>query len=159
MNLLNLGLKCAPRKSMNRFDVYIDTHKFICTLNMKKFFLSHPINTSNRTAAPTGRVDSGLRNKSIFNPQISNNQYIEVFKNLVLKDIEDLPLKKRVNPDYIRDGIKSLEERCDIIIRPADKGGGVVVMDKSFYHNQLLVLLGDQTTYKKLRSDPTDLYK
>lgn len=104
---------------MNKFNVYIDAHKFIRTLNMKRYFLSHPTDTSNRITRPTGKVDSGLKNKSIFNPQISNNHYIEVFKNLVLKDIEVLPLKKRVNPDYIRDGIKSLEERCDIIIRPA----------------------------------------
>lgn len=42
----------------------------------------------------------------------------------------------------IKDGIKLLEDRKDIIIKPADKGGGVVVMDKSFYHKQLLEYLG-----------------
>lgn len=32
-------------------------------------------------------------------------------------------------------------------------------MDKSFYHHQLLDLLGDQVTCKKLRSDLTNSYK
>lgn len=74
---------------------------------------------------------------------------------MVLKDIESRNPKKRVNPEYNREGIESLEGRNDIIIRPADKGGGVVVSDKQFYHNQLMELLGDKTTYKQLTSDPT----
>lgn len=78
---------------MNKFDVYIDTHKFIRTLNLKKYFLSHPADMSNRTIVSTEMFDSGLKNKSIFNPQVSNNHYIEVFKNLVLKDSKELPLK------------------------------------------------------------------
>lgn len=75
---------------------------------------------------------------------VSNRiNFIEVFKNLVLKDIEELVPKKRVNPEYIKEGIKSLENRKNIIVRPADKGGGVVGLDKSFYHNQMMDLLGD----------------
>lgn len=55
-----------------------------------------------------------------------------------MRDIEELPIKNRVNPGYIRDGLKSLEDKKNIIMRPADKGGGVVLMNKTFYHNQLM---------------------
>lgn len=79
---------------MNKFEVFLDTHKFIRTLNMKKYFLSHPADTSRRIVPASGRIDSGLRNRSIFNHHNSNNHFIEVFKNVVLKDIEALPLKK-----------------------------------------------------------------
>lgn len=34
-----------------------------------------------------------------------------------------------------------------------------MVLDKMFYHNQLLELLGDQSTYRRLTSDPTEPYK
>lgn len=145
LNILNLGLKCTPKKTMNKFEVYIDTKKFVCTLSMKKYFLSHPAAPKNRVTTPSDKVDSGLKNKSIFNPQNSNNHFIEVFKNLVLRDIEQLTVKKRVNPDYIKDGIKSLEERKNIV-RLADKRGGVVIMDKTFYDKQLIDLLGNQST-------------
>lgn len=91
---------------------------------MKKYFLSHPANPTMRIASLTDRVDSGLKNKSIFNLQNPSNHFIEVFKNLVLKDIEELTPKKRVNPEYITDGIKSLENKKNLIIRPADKGAG-----------------------------------
>lgn len=77
------------------------------------------------------RIDSDLRNKSLINLQNSSNHFIEVFKNLVLTDIERLNPIKRVNPDYIINGIKSLEKKKDIIIRPADKGGGVVILEKT----------------------------
>ena len=79
---------------MNKFDVFIDTHKFIRTLNMKKYFLSHPSDTSNQLVRTSINIDSGLRNKSVFNPQNANNHFVEVFKNMVIKDIEELPLKK-----------------------------------------------------------------
>lgn len=68
-------------------------------------------------------VDSGLRNKSIFNPQINNNHQIEVFKHLVLKDLDGIKIQKNVNPNHVTEGIKSLEKRKDVILRPADKGG------------------------------------
>lgn len=29
LNILNLGLKCAPKKSLNKFNVYMDVHKYI----------------------------------------------------------------------------------------------------------------------------------
>lgn len=105
------------------------------------------------------RIDSDLRNKSLINLQNSSNHFIEVFKNLVLTDIERLNPIKRVNPDYIINGIKSLEKKKDIIIRPADKGGGVVILEKTFYHKQLVDMLGDRTTYCRLSSDPTNEYR
>ena len=78
---------------------------------------------------------STLRNNSVFNPQVSNGQHIEVFKKLVLQDLEALKLKKASDPPHIKRGIQSLKKRKDIVIRPADKGGGVVVQSKEQYHS------------------------
>lgn len=67
LNILNLGLKCAPKKPLN--NTYIDTYKYIRILNMKKYFLNHPAFPVNRVVADPGQVDSGLHNKSIFIPR------------------------------------------------------------------------------------------
>lgn len=45
-----------------------------------------------------------------------------------------------------------------MVIRPADKGSGVVILTKDFYHNQLNEMLMDVDTYKKLNNDPTSQY-
>lgn len=57
------------------------------------------------------------------------------------------------------EGIKALENKKDIIIRPADKGGGVVVMDKTYYHSQLQDMLQNENTYQLLSRDPTEKYR
>lgn len=64
-----------------------------------------------------------------------------------------------MNPKHIMEGIKALENRKDVIIHPADKGGGVVVMDKTYYHSQLLDMLQDENTYQQLDKDPTNKYR
>ncbi|CAJ0955360.1 unnamed protein product [Ranitomeya imitator] len=54
-----------------------------------------------------------------------------------------------------RQALKSLQQDKDIIIKPADKGGAIVVMDKLQYKNEVYRQLGDSTTYKKLSHNPT----
>lgn len=38
LKVLDLGLKFAPDKSLDKFEVYIDLHKFMRKLNTKKTF-------------------------------------------------------------------------------------------------------------------------
>lgn len=78
---------------------------------------------------------------------------------MVLRDLEQIVPKKNVNPRYIEEGIEILEKRKDIIVRPVDKGGGVVILLKEFYHNQLTEMLTNGKTYKKLERDPTVQYE
>lgn len=57
LNIFNLGLKCAPKKPLNEFEVYIITHKFIQKLNTKIYFLRHPLENGNRVVADSQVVD------------------------------------------------------------------------------------------------------
>ena len=45
--------------------------------------------------------------------------------------------------------IKSLKENDSIVIKEADKGGAVVVMNKTHYYNMAVKILQDEVTYKK----------
>lgn len=126
---------------------------------MKKYFLksepssSYPVNTS------IIGVDSGLKNKSLFNPVNTANKHVEVFKNLVLKDLDKVVPKRNINPPHIQEGMEQLQDRKSIVIRPADKGGGVVILDKTYYDSQLNKMLSDINTYVKLKNDPTNAYQ
>lgn len=46
-----------------------------------------------------------------------------------------------------------------MVIRPADKGGGLVILNKTDYLAELNRLVEDRDTYEKLRGNPTNKYK
>ena len=54
--------------------------------------------------------------------------------------------------------LNNLRRNESIIIRKADQGYTLVVMDTKDYDSKLNALLKDEKTYKKLSFDPTDSY-
>ena len=54
-----------------------------------------------------------------------------------------------------RTALQSLRSNEDIIIKPADKGSAVVVMDKSAYIREAVRQLSDDRFYSKSDKDPT----
>lgn len=57
-----------------------------------------------------------------------------------------------------KQAIKMLRDNCDIVIRKADKGGTVVVLDSELYCRQVLNILNDRDTYRVLQNDPTPTF-
>jgi len=57
------------------------------------------------------------------------------------------------------DALRSLEAKQDIIIRPADKGGAVVVMGLKNYDCGIFKLLNDEKHYQPLPRNPTSSTK
>lgn len=53
----------------------------------------------------------------------------------------------------------SLADNKDLIIKTADKGGGVVIMDRDNYIKEAYHLLADTSTYRKLTKDPLPEFK
>lgn len=45
------------------------------------------------------------------------------------------------------------------MICPDDKGGGIVVLDKTYYETEMHRILNDHDTYKELPNNPTLSYK
>ena len=48
--------------------------------------------------------------------------------------------------------IKEIGSRNDVIIRPVDKGGGLVILNEADYEEEMENLLGVENTYKKLNT-------
>lgn len=61
----------------------MDIHKCIHKLNIKKYYALNPIE---RVVSYRGHTEP--RNKSVFNPKIVNNKYVDMFKMLVMADLE-----------------------------------------------------------------------
>ncbi|XP_040212329.1 uncharacterized protein LOC120943214 [Rana temporaria] len=141
---------------MNKFQTYVNVQKYTRSLNMKKYFLSNPIERNSSGITPG---HSNLRNRSTFNPQYTDTRHLDVFRNMVCKDLESLNIKRVKDSQCIKRGILSLEKRNDIVIRPADKGGGLVVLSKAYYFEEMSRHLSDRSTYSVLRGDPMVMYK
>ncbi|XP_075440576.1 protein-L-isoaspartate O-methyltransferase domain-containing protein 1 isoform X1 [Ascaphus truei] len=58
-----------------------------------------------------------------------------------------------------RHAVKTLKQNKNIIIRAADKGGGIVVLDYLYYKEEVKRQLADEETYMRLSRDPTLTYK
>lgn len=78
---------------------------------------------------------------------------------MALSDLDLMNMRKIKDLAFIKEGIISLESKKDVIICPADKGGGLVVMSKQFFKGEMCHLLEDTNTYKLLKSDPIFEFK
>ena len=59
-------------------------------------------------------------------------------------------------PKPERRAIEQLQKRVDIVIKPADKGSGTVIMDRDWYINECLRQLNDNKYYEKQTKDLTN---
>lgn len=84
---------------------------------------------------------------------------VNIFKDLVLKDLAQLPLKRIYLHSLPNAVLRSLCERKDLVIRPADKGGCIVVLDKTDYEIEMYRIFNDQDTYKELPNNPISSFK
>lgn len=79
-----------------------------------------------------------LRNKSQTFSSINLNPNISLFHKQVSKEFQKLGSNKKTMRNLTKKQVKALKdlELYDhFIIKPSDKGGNVVVMDKNFYEN------------------------
>uniref|UniRef100_A0A8C5PUI2 Reverse transcriptase domain-containing protein n=1 Tax=Leptobrachium leishanense TaxID=445787 RepID=A0A8C5PUI2_9ANUR len=105
-------------------------------------------------------IDLHLRSK--FDP-LSSNVSIKTFLQTVKKETNDILCKKTRAVGNLtgaeREAIQSLRSDKSITIRPADKGGGVVVLDYNYYREEIGGQLRDIDTYELCPSDPTETFK
>ena len=52
-----------------------------------------------------------------------------------------------------RNAIKSLAEDSSIMIKEADKGGGIVLMNTDFYKRKILEMLVDESYYSQIQDN------
>lgn len=97
----------------------MNLQKFVRSLNINKYFFFCQ-NLLRAVLDPVG-THSNLGNRSVFNPPNVDTKHIEVFKNMILSDLDSMKIKKARDPAYIKKGISSLESKKKL-----------VVMNKSF---------------------------
>uniref|UniRef100_A0A8C5PK61 Uncharacterized protein n=1 Tax=Leptobrachium leishanense TaxID=445787 RepID=A0A8C5PK61_9ANUR len=139
---------------MDFFDVYIDLQKFKKNLCLKKYFAKNPIERANTMQFYR---HTPLKEKSTFYPKSLISQEINTFEQMVMADLGKLKIStKRDNLTRREKGaLKELVSNESIEIKPADKGGGVVIMTATYYIDEANRMLGDIGTYRRLNKNPT----
>ena len=117
----------------------VDLKNFTRKLTIKELFHDSEID------------ESLVRNRSKKSFTSSNDHL-----NYVIKKIEEIdPLtitpKQNINNDE-RNALKELKQNQDIIIKKADKGGTLVIMNKDYYKEELVLKehLNNANTYTKI---------
>ncbi|XP_074866010.1 uncharacterized protein LOC142021282 [Carettochelys insculpta] len=82
--------------------------------------------------------------------------YVQCFCNHAQSDIIHKQCQMRHNLNYAeRHAVQSLKNNQDIIIKPAGKGGAVVIVNKSDSEQETARQLSNSTFYRPLSADPT----
>jgi tRNA/tmRNA/rRNA uracil-C5-methylase (TrmA/RlmC/RlmD family) len=136
---------------------------FARRLKIKEYFHS-----KKKTSEDLSTDESGIKEvidiprfvkKSNWISKLSKNTRLESVIDLIKSDIKhnvDVHVPKTDNLTQTeRSALRDLQERNDIIIKLADKGSAVVVMDKATYLQEAERQLSDCRFYEKLDSDPT----
>ncbi|XP_069610910.1 uncharacterized protein [Ranitomeya imitator] len=108
-----------------------------------------------------GKIPPSIRPKSKRFPPLSTCANVDLFVQMVTKDLMDIP--RSITKDNLsrheRDCLQKLQQLPDIEFKPADKGGNIVVWPTSMYEKEVYRQLNDKVCYKKLTYNPLSTFK
>ncbi|KAJ1088372.1 hypothetical protein NDU88_001529 [Pleurodeles waltl] len=99
-----------------------------------------------------------FRHPKSWTPQCGRNPVLDTYILSINKLIKE-STPKRIFDNITREerqALYHLQQRTDVIIKPADKGGAVVAMKVCDYIEEGMRQLMDTNTYKPLETDPTE---
>ncbi|CAJ0954911.1 unnamed protein product [Ranitomeya imitator] len=164
-SLLQKGLSFCPSYRCRTFDLDMDLQRFFWSVRLKAHFATIPPTTDTTPVDTNPKLLSsaslGLRNKSHFRPPQSHHAvetFIGFIKDSFISLKEDMGRGQLFYPPNLtieeRHSLKNLQEDRTIIIKPADKGGALVMMDKNKYVAEITRQLSDDSIYQPLDRDP-----
>ena len=176
ISLLQKGLNfCPTPDEPNIGEIRRDLDKFHLSLKRKSFFHRDSDSDLTTTHNPSFSIAGGyapgesliddppfghfrFRNPSSWKPtNVSTSLEAFILCNEV--ELSGLQTKKHPNDNLTpgeRKAIADLKALREIVIKPADKGSAVVIMDRTDYVHEGIRQLSDGLFYKKVETDLTD---
>eukprot|EP00079_Xenopus_tropicalis_P014684 XP_004911451.1 PREDICTED: uncharacterized protein LOC101735191 [Xenopus tropicalis] len=150
ISLLSRGLSFVPSSQPDTFNTLVDIYKFQRKLKLKEHF---------RNSSPT--VQPQFKGKSQFEPP-NTPPTVRTFGKVLSLEAKQTGKTSSMHPNLSpaeRQAIRSLQNDRNLVIRPADKGGSIVLLDYAYYREEIRRQLSDLNTYRALNGDPTIKFK
>ena len=150
ISLLSNGLKFVPTpKGPDLMTLEKDIKNFVRLLKLKEHFHNYNQNEND---------DSILKPNSDFTPsQVKNPVLLSVCDSLnnMAENLPNLVAPNHYNNLSLNEqkALKNLKNDDSIIIKEADKGSMVVILDKTFYQKQISMTLSNTEVYEKQRKN------
>ncbi len=153
----SLSLKLTLSHSLDSYtlNVFLQSDLQFCLMKIR---LSEILLTDANLRVPTP-----FQKKSSFLPSSNLNPTIVTHSRAVEHELAKMcqnvsPLKSNLSKAELK-ALNDLEKRNEIVVKPADKGGSVVIMNFQQYDTNIKSQLSDANCYSLLNSDPTDTIK
>ncbi|CAJ0950204.1 unnamed protein product [Ranitomeya imitator] len=165
-SLLQKGLSFCPSYRCRTFDLDMDLQRFFRQIRLKAHFSINPVAVNLVPVDVNSKLLSssslGLRNKSHFRPPHGSHA-VETFISFVQDSFTSLRESiERGNLFYPpnltteeRHSLINLQGDKSIIMKPSDKGGALVIMDKTKYMAEIMRQLSDNSIYQALVRNPS----
>ena len=143
IKLLSHGAKFTPNTKIDYFDAKHCNEIFTRKLKILNKFADTPFTD-----------ESLCRNKSTYPISCSDEELSKI-----IRTIEEIEPSRTNLPDNLthqeRKALHELRTNDSIIMKEADKGGGLVIMDKTFYHDKLIMKdhLSKEDVYRAINPD------
>ncbi|XP_078541845.1 uncharacterized protein LOC144827386 [Lissotriton helveticus] len=151
-SVLNKGLSFVPTSYPNQFNIRSDLTRFFRKIRLKYFFLNSPPLTATSV--------SGLRPPSTFTPKAHQTPHrILAYESMVMRDVMNVCATRSYVQHNITQGerqaLETLRNNKLLVIKPADKGGAIVLQDVQQYKEEIYSQLRDGVSYTVSRTNPT----
>ena len=156
LSLLCKGLGFVPVRKQQITHLLSELKEWERLVRLKEYWSNSPqAQTTDDTL-----TDRDLKyKKTHWTPDKGREPWLDLYVEEVIRSVMD-GLRKNVGSNLSKgeeDAILELLKDEEIIIRPADKGSGIVVMNTSDYFDGLRKEVNDPSTYRPTESDQTPL--
>ena len=169
LSTLELGLSFCPSvKDFNQEKVCDDFYNFIRRLKLKDYFKDNCNSHDTINDSDDDRISTGWirKNPGWYPKEVQQNRsppLVDFIDNMVKDTNESLKANKSSFWSNLtnnqRQALTNLSNDTSIVIKPADKSGGIVIMDSREYEDACLDQLSDPEFYEEMSSDPTQQYR
>ena len=147
ISLLSKGMKFTPTPKANITELESDIQHYTRKLRLAEFFEDDEVSSSSESD-DCDENGSLVQNKSKFNPPHNRDKQLETYINFVHGHLLQPQTTKPNLKQNENQALLSLKNDDSIVIKEADKGGAVVIMDRDYYKDKIDSMLSDINYYQ-----------